>query len=128
MYWPQIWAGNVPPSTLAPLKSGPIGIRPFGKPTHVDVARRGEKPTNQASEFSSVVPVLPPTGQPVFARPPVPGLEMFISRIFTTSYIAASSKTFLRWGSERSSTLPPGNATFVIALGVLRQPPSTIVA
>ena len=46
---------------------------PFGKPTHVEVASRGEKPTNQASLFSSVVPVLPPTGQPVFARPPVPG-------------------------------------------------------
>ena len=128
MYWPQISAGNVPPSTLAPWNSGPIGMRPCGKPTQVDVASRGEKPTNQASEFLSVVPVLPPTGQPVLARPPVPGRLMFISRIFTISYIAAESKTFLRLGLDRSSVLPPGKRTSVIALGVLRQPPLTIVA
>jgi len=30
------------------------------------------KPTNQASVFRSVVPVLPPAGQPMFAFVPVP--------------------------------------------------------
>ena len=128
MYSPQICAGYVPPSTLAPWKIRPIEMLPFGKPTQVEVARRGEKPTNHASVLSSVVPVLPPTGQPVFARPPVPGWLMFSARILTTSYIAAASNAFTRIGSERSSTLPFGKRTSVIALGVLRQPPSTIVA
>ena len=39
-----------------------------GKPTQTAVARRGVKPTNQASMFLSVVPVLPPAGQPICAR------------------------------------------------------------
>ena len=68
-----------------------------------------------------------PPGAPD-ASPPVPGLEMFISRIFTISYIAAASKTFVRSGLERSSALLSGNSTRVIALGLLRQPPEAIVA
>ena len=42
------------------------------------------KPTNQASVKWSVVPVLPPAGQPMFACVPVPAW-MFSSRIFVAS-------------------------------------------
>ncbi len=42
------------------------------------------KPTNHASVFSSVVPVLPAAGQPICAPVPVP-LFMFASRIFVAS-------------------------------------------
>jgi len=42
------------------------------------------KPTNQASMFLSVVPVLPPAGQPMFALVPVPSW-MFCLRIFVAS-------------------------------------------
>src|SRR4051794_25926942 len=100
---------------------------PFGKPTQVDVASLGVKPTNHAFWFLSVVPVLPPAGQPMSARRPVPPL-MFATRIFCTSYIAAESNALWRIGLERSSTLPSGKRTSVIALGLLRQPPEAIVA
>ena len=55
-----------------------------GKPTQTAVDRRGVKPTNQASMFLSVVPVLPPAGQPIAACVPVPPW-MFCSRIFVAS-------------------------------------------
>ncbi len=77
----------MPPSILPPV--GPY--MPFidtraspGNPTQTAVARRGVKPTNQASMFLSVVPVLPPAGQPIWAWPPVP-LIMFCWRILVAS-------------------------------------------
>ncbi len=63
----------------------------------------------------------------MFARVPVPPL-MFCSRIFVTSYIAAESNALVRCGLEKSSSLPPGWLTSVIAFGLLRQPPEAIVA
>ena len=56
----------------------------LGKPTHTAVDSLGVKPTNQASMLWSVVPVLPPCGQPIWARPPVPPAT-FCSRIFVAS-------------------------------------------
>src|SRR3954454_21386034 len=115
-------AGIVPPATPG------IGTREFAWPTQVEVDRRGVKPTNHASLNSSVVPVLPAAGQPMFAFVPVPAW-MFLRRISVASAVTPSSKARVRWGLERSSHLPVSlKQTFVTALGRLRQPPDAIVA
>ena len=44
-----------------------------------------------------------------------------------TSAATASENTRVRFGLPRSSTLPSGNVTFVIAIGVLRMPPEASV-
>ena len=59
-------------ATLAP--SAPLKmVFLASRPTQTPQAMRVEKPTNQASVWSSVVPVLPATGQPSsLDRAPVP--------------------------------------------------------
>ena len=64
----KISAGNVPPSTGAPPNSVSIGVTVSGKPTQTQAVTFGVAPQNQASPLSSVVPVLPQVGSPVWAR------------------------------------------------------------
>ena len=79
------------------------------------------KPTNHASLNLSVVPVLPPAGQPMLAFVPVPPW-MFLTRIRVASAVTPSSNAFVRLTLKRrgSSDLPSGNVIFVIAVGRLR--------
>ena len=56
----------------APVSPEPRNVI-SSKPTQTPVATSGEKPTNHASAWSFVVPVLPATGRPrLRARCPVP--------------------------------------------------------
>src|SRR3954471_16284747 len=104
MYWPQIWAGHVPPSMFAPKNIPFIEIRAEpGKPTHTAVESRGVKPTNHASMFLSVVPVLPPAGQPIWARVPVPA-RMLSLRILIASLVTPSENTFVRCTRQRAGS------------------------
>ena len=71
MYFCQIWAGNEPPVTDLPwtlFMSRPSS----GYPIQTAVVSLQVNPTNQASRYSSVVPVLPATGWPILAAVPVP--------------------------------------------------------
>ena len=65
MIWLQMSAGNVPPSTGAPLNSVSIGVFVCAWPTQTQAVKLSEPPQNQASPLLSVVPVLP------HAKPPV---------------------------------------------------------
>ena len=85
------------------------------------------KPTNQASLKSSVVPVLPAAGQPMFACVPVPLLDVRLEDLGDLE-ATASENTRCRFGLPRFSDLPSGNFTFVIAFGSLRMPPDDSVA
>ena len=59
-------------ATLEPVSRGPKD-RGLSNPTNTPTARSGEKPMNQVSKLSLVVPVLPATGRPtVLTRRPVP--------------------------------------------------------
>src|SRR3954465_12607505 len=104
-----------------------------GKPTHTAVESFGVKPTNHASVLLSVVPVLPPAGQPIWARVPVPAI-MFCWRISVALAVTPSEKTLVRrtrkrFGSDLpSSTWPAGKTIRLIAVGRLRSPPEAIVA
>src|SRR3954471_23014791 len=101
-----------------------------GNPTQTAVDSRGVKPTNQASMFLSVVPVLPPDGQPMLACVPVP-LWMFCWRILVASYVTPSEKAFTRCTRQRLgslSVLPFGSTIFLILRGGLGYPPLAIVA
>src|SRR5437764_6514323 len=104
-----------------------ISMRAFGYPTQTAVDIRGVYPTNHASAKLSVVPVLPAAGQPMFADVPVPAW-MFFSSTLVTVYATPSEKTRLRLGLPRSSDLPSGKTTFLIASGSLRTPPAASVA
>src|SRR4051794_31092854 len=120
MYWPQSFAGIVPPATPG------MGTRDFAWPSHTAVVRCGVKPTNHASVKLSVVPVLPATGQPpCCAAVPVPRWT-FCLRMSIAFVVTASEKTLVRLGLPRSFTLPSGNTTFLIAIGLTRQPPLLI--
>ena len=106
---------------------------------HLDLAvgvadpRRGRQARGVADEpgvgWLSVVPVLPAAGQPICALPPVPPV-MFASRIFVTSYgLAVGEAPCARRGLHRGRRRRRrGTSTFVIAVGLLRQPPEAIVA
>src|SRR5256885_12345567 len=74
MYAPQIGAAATPPAAPG------IDSRELAWPTQTALVSRGVNPTNHASVKSSVVPVLPAAGQPMFARVPVPAW-MFSRRI-----------------------------------------------
>ena len=76
---------------------------------------------------SSVVPVFPAAGQPMFAAVPVPP-SITPLRMSVTSYATPSENTRWRSPSSGSSTSPFGNSTRVTARGVLRIPPSASVA
>src|SRR5207244_8949932 len=65
MYAPQIRAGTVPPTTRF------IGVL-SSLPSQTPVTRYGVNPINQAFLSSSVVPVFPATGRPMWASVPVP--------------------------------------------------------
>ena len=59
-------------ATLPPVSPSPR-VRGVSKPTKTPAARSGEKPTNQASNHSLDVPVLPASGLPTAATSmPVP--------------------------------------------------------
>ncbi len=59
-------------AALAPVSCAPSGFG-WSKPTKTPTAKSGEKPTNQVSRLSFVVPVLPASGLPnVLIRRPVP--------------------------------------------------------
>lgn len=60
-----MWAGKVPPVT--PFMGALSSL-----PTHTPTTRSAVKPTNQASRWSCVVPVLPATGRGNRAARPVP--------------------------------------------------------
>ena len=81
----------------------------------------GVKPTNHASLNESVVPVLPPAGQPMLAAVPVP-LWMFSWRIRVASAVTPSENALVRLTRKRagSSECPSGKVIFVIAVGRLR--------
>ena len=80
MYAPQIGAGTAPPGRAGAERMR----RSFAWPTQTAVARRGVKPTNQASVKSSTVPVLPAAGQPICAAVPGARLDV-LSRILVAS-------------------------------------------
>ena len=85
-------------------------------------------PSSQASISLLVVPVLAAVGQLIAERVAVP-LWTLSSRMLVSAPVPASLSAFTRWGvPQLLSTCPLGNTTFVIAIGVLRQPPSARVA
>ena len=74
-----------------------------------------------------MVPVLPAIGQPICAAVPVPRCAL-ASIALTASDVCPSVKTLIRRGLPSDlSTLPSGKTTFVIAIGLTREPPLLIV-
>ena len=72
----------------------PSAVTESGKPTQTQVVILGVAPQNQASPLSSVVPVLPQVGSPVWARWPVPD-ETTVERIDLASVATPGSITCL---------------------------------
>ncbi len=68
-----------------------------------------------------MVPVLPATGTPIWALPPVPPVTLSC-RILVTSYATPSEKISSRSGAN-ASTVPSGFTILRIASGVTRKPP-----
>jgi len=91
-------AGKDPPVTRRTPPTSFISTRPSGEPIQTAVDSSFVYPTNQASEWSWVVPVLPAAGRPSgnLARVPVPRCTLS-ARIDVTFLATPSSRT--RWPS-----------------------------
>src|SRR6478735_11817405 len=96
-----------------------------GKPTHTAVANFGVKPTNHASMFLSVVPVLPPWApQPgMIDLVPVPPVAL-AARILTAWSVTPSSNALVRLTRQRGGSLilSPLRSIFLITRGRVRYP------
>ncbi len=83
-----------------------ILVRVSGDPSHTAVARYGVKPTNQASAFSCVVPVLP-AATCFFSRAflPVPPVT-FLANTAEASRAVCTENTRVPGSACWNSTLP----------------------
>ncbi|MNC89380.1 hypothetical protein D3C83_53050 [compost metagenome] len=82
----------------------------------------GSKPTNQASVYSSIVPVLPPSGQSrLAAAAAVPRSTTPRSKFVITNAVSARMASCAS-GRRSSSTLPSRSLIVMMPYGVIRTP------
>ncbi len=129
MYRFHICAGRLPPNTWgSPWMLYSERRVSSGYPSHTTVAYWGVYPANHASVYSSVVPVLPATGRPIWPLVrPVPRV-MTPCRRSVPSAVTEEEIVRSQSGCSLMRVLPDASSTRVIANGSQRTPSAAIVA